>query len=232
MRLKTLCAVAALVSAPLAQAAFVTLPEVRMDAIFSQAPSFNNRTVDIRFGAVTTIVAPTLLEITTDAEINQIFGLHSGGNNVVNFYFVDTVDFCGCPNPDSLIIGCGEVNGNDFVVESVAAAGPFGAELLAHELAHNLGLPHRVGSQFLMNPVLAGGDDLSVDEVNAFLGDPNSPNPFASPLIQFDGDQRFIQINPILIVARLQHVPEPATLALLVAGVFAGLRSRKRQASA
>ncbi len=217
MRFKTLCAVAALVFAPLAQAAFVTLPETRMDAIFSQA-SFGNRTVDIRFGPVTTIVAPTLLEITSDAEISEIFGLHSGGDNVVNFYFVDKVDACSGFN--TLIIGCGEFPGNDFVVESGAAAGTFGAELLAHELAHNLGLPHRDGADFLMNPVLLGGDDLSGAEVNIILG---------SSLVQFDGNnRRFIQINPVLIVERLQQVPEPSTLALLAAGVlFAGTRPRK-----
>ncbi len=232
MRFKTLCAVVALAFAPFAQAAFVTLPETRMDAIFSQA-SFGNRTVDIRFGPVTTIVAPTLLEITSDAEISEIFGLHSGGDNVVNFYFVDTVDACSGFNTS--IIGCGEFPGNDFVVESGAAAGTFGGELLAHELAHNLGLDHRNGAAFLMNPVLTGGDELSVAEVNAFLGDPNSPNPIVSPLIQFDAlsGQRFIQINPVLIVERLQQVPEPSTLVLLAGGVFfAGLRSRRRPAFA
>lgn len=220
MKFKSLCAIAALVMAPIAQAAFVTLPEAGMDAIFSQA-SFGNRTVDIRFGPVSTKVAPDLLAISTDAEVDQLFLLHSEADNIVNFYFVDSVDACGGIN--AAIIGCGEFPGNDFVVESAAAAGASGAQLLAHELAHNLGLPHVDGATLLMNPVLLGGTLLSEDEVNTILG---------SPLIQVEArtGQRFIQINPVLIVERLQQVPEPSTLALLMAGgVWARLRSRKQR---
>ena len=224
MKLKTLCAIAALLAAPFAQAAFVTLHEAGMDGVFSQATFGNNR-IDIRYGAVTQIVAPTLLDITSDAEIAAVFGLHVGAANVVNFYFVDTLSACG-GQINANFIGCGEKPGQDFVVESVWAADgsiqpggiSFGLQLLAHELGHNLDLDHRNGN-FLMNPFINGFQDLNAAEVAIIL---------ASPLVQTDANgQRFIQINPVLIVERAD-VPEPSTAALTLAGLlFAGLRSRK-----
>lgn len=230
MKLKTLCAIAALLAAPFAQAAYVTLHEAGMDAVFSQA-SFGNTTVDIRYGAVTQIVRPDLLDINTPTKLNNLFGLHVGLQTVVNFYFVDAISECSGFNVN--IIGCGETPGQDFVVESSWAADTtiqpggisFGLQLLAHELGHNLGLNHRSGN-FLMNPSINGFQDLNAAEVLAIL---------ASPLVQTDplNGQRFIQINPVLIVERdVQDVPEPSTAALALAGLlFAGLRSRKlRQA--
>jgi hypothetical protein len=223
MLIKKVLTVAALLAAPFAQAAFVTTNEAGLDAIYSQA-SFGANTVDIRIGAVTELVRPDLLAITTDAEINDIFSQHVGGANVVNFYFVDTISACGGINPN--IIGCGEYPGNDFVVESVWAADntpqaggyTFGEQLLAHELGHNLGLDHRNGN-FLMNPFINGYGDLNAAEVNIVL---------SSSLIQTDANgQRFIQINPILVVAS-NDAPEPSSL-LLVLGALAAVGSQARR---
>jgi len=225
MKTKMLLAIAALLASPLTHAAFVTLNEAGMDGVYSQA-SFGANTVDIRYGAVTQIVAPNLLDITTDAEIGQVFGLHVGPQTVVNFYFVDTISACG-GQIDPNIIGCGERPGQDFVVESVWAADgtipaggniTFGVQLLAHELGHNLNLVHRNGN-FLMNPFINGFQDLNAAEVATIL---------ASPLIQMDASgQRFIQINPVLIVAQAA-VPEPSTMLLLSLGlVVLGVRARK-----
>lgn len=229
MLLKKLMALVVLLAAPYAQAAYVTLNQAGMSSIFSQA-SFGNTTVDIRYGAVTQLVRPDLLTITTDTQVSTLFGLHSGAANVVNFYFVDTLDSCGGFNVN--YIGCGEYPGNDFVVESVWAADntpqaggfTFGEQLLAHELGHNLGLGHRNGD-FLMNPFINGFGALNASEVAQIL---------ASPLIQFDGSgQRYVQINPILVVAsESRNVPEPSTILLMLAafgavGIQAGKRNKR-----
>lgn len=214
MGIKQFFALAALAVASTSQAAYVTIDEAALDSIFSQT-SFGNSRIDIRIGGVTQIVRPDLLAITTDAQVNTLFGLHSGGANVVNFYFIDTIDSCSGFNVN--IIGCGETPGNDFVVESVWAADntvqaggySFGAQLLAHELGHNLGLNHRNGNN-LMNPFINGYGDLNATEVTAIR---------ASSLVQQDTAGFYILINPVLIVRQALEVPEPGSLALVMAGL-------------
>ncbi|OMH28027.1 hypothetical protein BGP75_21905 [Motiliproteus sp. MSK22-1] len=181
-----------------------------MDSIFSQA-SFGSSAIDIRYGATTEIVAPDLLTITTGAEVSSVFGLHVGAANVVNFYFIDTLSFCGGVF-NTGFAGCGELPGNDFVVESSIAAGGFGAELLAHELGHNLGLGHQGGGN-LMNSSLNGNTSLTAGQVANIL---------ASPLVQSDSSGFFININPILILAEAVSVPvpAPATALLMLLGLL------------
>lgn len=225
MKIKSLCFIAAMLAAPLtANAAYVTINESGLDAIFSQS-SFGANTVDIRIGPTTQFVRPDLLDISTDAEIGDLFSLHTGLSNIVNFYYVDTISSCGSINPS--IIGCGQVGGPNFVVESLYAADnsipsggiiTVGNQLLAHELGHNLGLSHRTGND-LMNPFINGFMDLNATEVSIIL---------ASPLVQTDtGGQRFITINPVLIMAA-EAIPEPSSAILLLVGIIAAsIRSRK-----
>ncbi|MCJ8319415.1 MAG: PEP-CTERM sorting domain-containing protein [Colwellia sp.] len=200
-----------------AQAALITTQEAALDAIFSQS-SFGNDIIDIRIGAATELVFPSLLDITTNAEIGQLFGLHVGSANVVNFYFVDTIDYCSSFN--TLIVGCGEFPGNDFAVESIFAAGGFGGELLAHELGHNLGLGHLSGN-FLMNSFLNGFTEITEVEVATIM---------SSSLVQTDGRSFWIDINPVLIVAEAR-IPEPSILILMfIATTLMGF-SRNRKAA-
>ncbi len=204
--LKILLITAIMLASYQAKAGFITTNESDLDSIFSQS-SFGSMPIDIRIGLASELVLPDFLDITTDAEVNQLFDMHIGGVNVVNFYFIDTISACG-----GLInvnyVGCGEYFGNDFVVESSFAASSLGGELLAHELSHNLGLDHRSGG--LMNPSLNNDTTLNNAEVISIHN---------SPLVQTDGQNFWIDINPVLIVASASQprpVPEPSTLILFI----------------
>jgi len=209
--IKPLMLIASLLIASHSQAGFITTQEAALDSIFSQT-SFGSMPIDIRIGAATEIVFPSLLDISSDAEISQIFGMHVGSANIVNFYFVDTISACGGFNP--AIVGCGELPGNDFVVESSFAAGGFGGELLAHELGHNLGLGHLNGN-YLMNPSLNNFTELTSAEVTTIRN-----SSLVQSSVQSDGQQQFwIDINPVLIVAQASKpdpIPEPSILLLFL----------------
>ncbi len=204
-----------------AKAAFVTLHEAAMDDIFSQ-PSFGGDTVDIRYNPTIVHVAPSLLDIDSNANINQLFNLNLTPSNVVSMFFVDSISYCS--GPGSNIIGCAQVGtsfflANDMVVESqYASRTDFGPELLAHELAHNLGLGH-VGFANLMQNVINGNTSLTPGQVDDIL---------MSGLIQFDGAQRFVEITPILIA----QAPIPAAGLLFVSGLFGLFWVRRRQRAA
>ena len=218
--LKYLLITVAILASSQAKSAFITTNESDLDAIFSQS-SFGLMPIDIRIGLASELVLPDLLDITTDAEVNQLFDMHIGGINVVNFYFIDTISACG-GSISSSIVGCGEFFGNDFVVESSFAAGSFGGELLAHELGHNLGLDHRSGG--LMNSSLNNSTTLNDTEVS---------NIRSSQLVQTDGQSFWIDINPVLIVASASiplPVPEPSTLVLLLLSFSLLLKSGFKKA--
>lgn len=218
--LKYLLITVAILASSQAKAAFITTNEADLDAIFSQS-SFGLMPIDIRIGLASELVLPDLLDITTDAEVNQLFDMHIGGINVVNFYFIDTISACG-GSISSGIVGCGEYFGNDFVVESSFAAGNSGGELLAHELGHNLGLDHRSGG--LMNSSLNSSTLLNDNEVS---------NIHRNRLVQTDGQNFWIDINPVLIVASASiplPVPEPSTLVLLLLSFSLLLKSGFKKA--
>jgi hypothetical protein len=193
-----------------ARSAFITTHEAEMEAIYQQGAL----DIDIRLDASTSILAPSLLDITTSADLSALFGLSPAPSPTVNLFFVDTVDFCG-GSFDAGIIGCANLPGNDIVLESLFAAGALGGELTAHELGHNLGLVHIGDVSNLMNPVLMGGTQLSAAQM-ASVG--------ASPLVQNDVLGDFISITPILIT------PEPETLALVGAGLLGLAWGRRRGA--
>ncbi|WP_296048981.1 hypothetical protein [uncultured Alteromonas sp.] len=97
------------------------------------------------------------------------------------------------------------------MVESAYADSLFNAELLAHELGHNLGLGHNSGNENLMDAFLNGGTDLSSSEVVTLMG---------SPLIQFDSAGFFIEVLPVLVVAVASQVNAPAVSSLLLLAFF------------
>ena len=194
-----------------ASAAQVTLNESGLDAIFSQV-TFGANDVDVRFATIVRVVAADLVGVDSPLEFLDVRNLvpsPDASAETAQMFFTDAVDSCGGVNSTG-IVGCSVIssainNSGDNVfysiVESSVAAGPSGAELLAHELTHQLGLGHQLSG--LMGETLDGDTTLTASEVNSILN---------SPLIQLDGTQRFIEIVPILVQA--SPVPEPSSLTL------------------
>lgn len=235
MRLQSLRAVPlivlAIASSP-AHAAFVTTNQAEMNQIYAQ-PVFAPTPIDIRFQPTVTIVAPGLLNITTLAELNTLFGLSPVNAPGVNLFFVDSVSVCNTPTPAPAILGCAAINGNDIVVESVAAADPLplagpmgnlsaGAALNAHELAHNLGLLHTPECALsqpanLMDCVLTGYE-LTAAQAATVLAN--------SSVLQSDPSGLFVSITPVLILP----IPAPPALLLFGSALLLGWLSRRRAA--
>ncbi len=205
--------IACMSSLPLvANAAVVTTQESGVDAIFSQA-SFGASPIDIRFGSIVTIENSFVIDIDSQADFNLLTDLAPNLGTAVNLFYVDSINWCGVPGAN--IAGCADLPGSILAVNSaVAAHAIYGAELIAHEMGHNLGLDHTAGPG-LMGPTLNGQTTLSIDEV-AILR--------SSPLVQMDASGSFINVTPILVQAAA--VPEPSALVLfsVVLIVIAGQR--------
>jgi hypothetical protein len=196
-------ALAAFAGSP-ARAASITTNEAGMEAIFLA----DGLDIDIRFEAPQTLADPSFLTVSTLDQELALQALAPSPFPTVNMLFIDELEICGVTyDPD--FVGCAEIPGNKIVVESIFAAGPLGAALNAHELAHNLGLGHDdFDLANLMYPIILGGTALTSAQVTTIL---------ASPLIQTDAGGPFISITPIVVT------PEPGTLLLLALGTI-GLR--------
>ena len=209
-----------------ASAGYVTFDEGAIDTIFSQ-PSFYSTTlnrllsIDIRFNERQSIVAPTLLDINNDAEFSGGTPSLSGLANTLgipNFtlamFFVYMSALCG--DWTGNIIGCGSTPGGLIALDSSFAHGANGAALMAHELAHNLGLPHLVGDPNLMNPVISSTTTLTAQQVGEFVN--LSTGASISPIVRKDNNgQLYISVTPIAVLAA---VPEPQPWAMMIAGLL------------
>lgn len=231
--LRKLVAAALLGSAGIASAAsgYVSFNEVAMDNIFNQL-SFGPFGIDIRFNPTLSVVADSLLDIDTVGEFNGAapsLGALAESLGVPDFtvsiFFVDKISVCGSNFPN--IIGCGSNPGNLIALQSAAAAGANGVALMAHELGHNLGLQHLAGGGNLMNSSITGATTLTVGQVSSFLDLTTGAS--LNSIVQLDGNQRYISITPIAVLAA---VPEPQAWAMMSLGLLAvaGWARRRQQA--
>lgn len=208
-----------------AQAGYVTLPQTELNAIFSQQPAFATGSIEIRFNAAQNFFSNALLSVDVDTDMNIVYGGTGFAQKTIGMYFVDDISFCGVSSPST--VGCGWTAAGGLVVESsVADDGNFvGANLLAHELLHNLGLNHFFSdSQNLMAPTLMSGmGTLLAAQVDTML---------LSPFVQVDQatGQRFIQVQPYAVLAEPvdnNGVPEPGSVALAGLGLAIAWGTRR-----
>lgn len=216
------CSIQAFWNAADASAAVVTTQEAGVDLIFRQ-DSFGSSPIDIRFGEVVTIADSGLLSFDSEADYFSLFDYarETVGdlNSQLNVFYTDQISWCGGDIPAA--VGCGAVDGAVLIVESDFAAGAFGAELIAHEIGHNLNLGH-TGGEGLMGPRLNNDTTLTAGEVETI---------FESRFVQADLDgSRFIQVTPYLIQA--SSVPEPGSAGMVVIGGAAWMGWRRRRSYA
>ncbi len=208
---------AALLAPAVTWAVTVNTAEAGMDSIFSQGRfrRFEGEvivdfSIDIRFNPIQTIVRTGLVDITSETELTILFGLAPANSPTVNMFFVDALDYCS--SLDVNIIGCANQPGNKLVVENIGAADQ--AELNAHELGHNLNLPH-TSPGLMTDRDVWGNTALTTEQVDIIL---------TSPLVQGTAPGLYIDITPIRIISQLEAVPLPATLLLAASGLgFLGL---------
>jgi hypothetical protein len=214
--------------AGLASAGFVTTFEQGMDAIFSQSSFAAFGKIDIRINSAITVAAPALLSLDSNAEFFALSALRGSlASNIVSVFFVDAIPFCG--DVGSNIIGCGDSSNLIALRSSAAASTSYGANLLAHELGHNLDLSHVNGSNNnLMNPtinnfsfngsVLGAGSLLDLTQVaTIFARQSGVGSPFNNQIIQSDINGYYISITPFAVVAA---VPEPQTWLMMGVGLL------------
>lgn len=231
-----LCGIAALAAAlPLCVASvwaadgYISTPN--LNAIYGQ-PTFGSNPIQIHWlspGA--SVVNAALTSIDTDAELISLFRLApaSAGPGIGTFttvFFVDQINFCGSPGGG--IVGCGQQPGDVLMVNSFYAAGSTGAELIAHELGHNLDLGHNsTDAGNLMAPTLSSSFGITADQVSTIL---SSSLPTGGSLVhkELGTGNYYINLLPIAVIA--SAVPESETYAMLLAGLaLVGMAARRRR---
>ncbi|MES9857693.1 MAG: hypothetical protein ABW166_13980 [Sedimenticola sp.] len=219
-----------------AQAAFVSYDEAFMDSIFGQTifkeywPADGDFSIDIRFNPTIELVAPDLLTINSTNDLYSLWNNHSGGVKTVNAFFVDSLRACGGTIHD--YGGCGEVGGNDLVVDSLSQS--YNPVLLAHELGHNLNMTHSVAvSGDLMYSGYIDSDTTTISQAT-FQGELEFIYPYpASDPVDPNGilqgsfaDGFFVEITPVLVVTA---VPVPPSFLLLMSGLGVGVLITRRR---
>lgn len=209
----TLILLAGLAIPSVGGAVTVTIDEAALDtldAVYSQ-PAFGAEPIDVRVAPVRTVVSPELARVGDRSVEQAIFDLAATFSPGIGLVFVESIDWCSGYDTD--VVGCALRGAPGLFVESDFAAGPFGAEMIAHEIGHNLGLFHSDAG--LMTTMLDGDRTLEISEALTVL---------ASGLVGEDASGRFIDIVPV----RIAPIPLPATAPLLTLGALALVFARRR----
>ncbi len=208
-------------SAAVAVPTVVTTPNIT--PIYSQG-SFGASPITVNYlPTITLLVWDGLRTIDNAGEYNTLKAMAPSASPVVNAFFVVGINWCGATLAG--IVGCADQPGNFLTLDHTYMQGVGGAVDIAHELGHNLNLPHVADppgappGDNLMNPTLWGSTVLTAGQAAIVL---------ASGLVQTDGGgNRFINIRPVSL-----EVPEPATIAVLGFAVAAMVGARRRRIAA
>ncbi len=201
---------------------FVTFDETTIESIFAQ----NDSTfIDFRLNPTETVFSDSLLSIDSTNEISLLHTISNAHNTdstfAISLFYLDEITYCD--GVGSNIAGCAAIvqppsspGSFAFLDSTYAANTTFGTNVIAHELAHTIGLgSHVAGNNTnLMNPTaynLPGIPPLTTAQQADIL---------ASPYVQIDGIDRFVEVTPFVIQSVVATVPEPSSYALLLIGLI------------
>jgi len=187
-----------------------TLYQAETNKIWAQAG------IDVVFLSWSTTNDTALLNVNTEAEQNAL--LTGLSTQYTTLWFVQTISYCGGPIGGT-VFGCAASPGYGLMISNAVFA--FGRlDTIAHELGHNLGLPHTEGFGNPANNLMTTGNFRSVPSTI------NDIFPDGADLDQLTPAQIAVaQSNPLVI-------PEPATGILMAGAALGGLlysRFRNRQ---
>jgi PEP-CTERM motif len=216
--LRSACAASLLLLTPVASVAgYVTTNEAGVDAIYSQA-GFDGNGVDIFFDVPLVLNRPDLLVLDSAAKLNALRDATTSLKRpTINMYFVDTITFCGF---DDSFSGCASLGGNFIAIDSgYARTNPNGANAVAHELGHSLGLDHFGGARDgnnLMNAVVSASSVLTAGQITTIMA--------STLLLTEPSGRKFVTVSPVAVI------PEPSTAAMWLLGAAAlAIAKRKSQ---
>jgi hypothetical protein len=170
------------------------------------------------------------MQVNSSAQLNEDnfdqLGLNANPD-VVNMWFIESLASCG--GESGPFYGCGSPSGRVAITDDVFTfnAGVGRLDTIAHELGHVLALDHGTFG--------AGGPDnlMTAGGARSVPGSINDIFPDGADLDKLTAEQITAarQSGAFLLDIALAAIPEPATTALLLAGLAGLVLARKRRAA-